>query len=67
MAEPEIQRVCAYCDKAVCISDGEELVCEVRGVVTADNVCRKFKYDPLKRVPEPALSIAALELPDEEA
>lgn len=30
------------------------MVCVKKGVVSADGACRRFRYDPLKRVPEPA-------------
>ena len=41
---------CAYCEKGRRISE-EEVVCIRRGVVPAEFHCRKFRYDPLKRVP----------------
>ena len=57
-----VERVCAFCEYAISLptSDGEEndVICEKRGVVRADYVCGKFRYDLLKRTPKdkPALS-----------
>jgi len=66
MPNPEITRVCVFCESATVLADGESVVCESKGVVCADHVCRKFKYDPLKRVPEPMAQLPHLELPPEE-
>ena len=50
-----VEHVCAFCEfaKALPTADGEEndMICEKRGVVRADYVCRKFRYDLLKRAP----------------
>ncbi len=45
-----IEPRCAYCAHAARVSD-EEVACEKKGVVDAGGHCRRFKYDPLKRVP----------------
>ena len=31
--------------------DGEHMICQKYGVVPVEHHCRKFRYDPLKRVP----------------
>lgn len=49
----KMERACAYCSRAVKI-DEDTMVCVKKGVVSADGACRRFRYDPLKRVPEPA-------------
>ena len=46
----KIQRSCLYCAHGARISP-EQVVCAKRGIVAADGACRKFEYDPLKRVP----------------
>lgn len=46
----KIQRSCLYCAHGVRISQ-DQVICAKRGVVSADGACRKFRYDPLKRVP----------------
>lgn len=49
----KIERACAYCAHAVAI-DEDTMVCRKRGPVPMDGACRRFSYDPLKRVPETA-------------
>ncbi len=46
----KIQRSCLYCAHGARISQ-DQVVCAKQGVVSADGACRKFRYDPLKRVP----------------
>lgn len=46
----KIQRSCAYCAHGTKIDD-EQILCAKRGVVSVSHKCRKFKYDPCKRIP----------------
>ena len=46
----KIERKCGYCIHATQIEDNQAL-CIKRGVVASDGKCRKFKYDPTKRIP----------------
>lgn len=46
----KIDRACSYCQFAGKV-DGESMICQKYGVVPAGHHCRKFRYDPLKRVP----------------
>jgi len=41
---------CAYCQHGQKINE-EEVACVKRGIVPVEHHCRKFSYDPLKRVP----------------
>lgn len=49
-------RFCAFCERATPIptpEGGEDaVVCEKYGIVKADHVCRRFRYDMLKREPK---------------
>ena len=45
------QPACKYCLKAVLTPDKEVILCPKKGSVSADDSCRRFKYDPLKRQP----------------
>jgi hypothetical protein len=45
-----IEKSCSYCRFGTMLEDGLAL-CTKRGVVSAERKCRKFRYDPLKRVP----------------
>lgn len=47
---------CKYCLFSKKVSD-DDYLCKFRGVLTADEHCGKFKYDPLKREPKRQLKI----------
>ena len=49
--DKEIEKYCKYCEKAQALYDPDTMLCPRFGVVSAMHKCRKFKYDPLKRVP----------------
>lgn len=42
---------CSYCVHAAKI-DEESCLCAQKGLVDSGDACRKFRYDPLKRVPK---------------
>ena len=46
-----IQPCCEYCTYARRATDGRVMLCPRRGIVPLYHKCRKFKYDPLKRIP----------------
>ena len=46
----KMERSCSYCSLATTLPNGE-ILCIKRGVVSPDIKCRKFKYDPCKRIP----------------
>ena len=46
----KMPKACRYCaHSAVC--DEEMILCKKRGIVAPDGKCRKFRYDPIKRIP----------------
>ena len=49
--ETDIIRVCEFCRFASDLAGTREMLCQKRGVVAKEYKCRKFIYDPLKRVP----------------
>ena len=55
MAKPilnkQIPKSCDYCFFGKKSSAFDTILCKYKGPVTARNFCRKYKYDPLKRVP----------------
>jgi hypothetical protein len=51
-------RACKNCLLGHTTAGGQHVLCTHKGVVDADFCCRKYRYDPLKRVP-PARSEAA--------
>ncbi len=50
---PDLPCVCECCEHAAVINDELNVLCELRGIVSREYHCRKFAYDPLKRVPKP--------------
>ncbi len=46
-----IEPACEYCAKARRASDGRVMLCLRKGIVPLYHHCRRFRYDPLKRVP----------------
>lgn len=46
----KIQRSCSYCAFGTKIDD-EQVLCIKNGVVSVSGKCRKFSYDPCKRIP----------------
>ena len=46
----KMERHCAYCVFGGRI-DEDTMICRKCGIVPADHQCRRFQYDPLKRVP----------------
>lgn len=48
----EIEKVCAYCEYSRDTNDKEYVICTKKGVVHVMGRCRKFIYDPMKRMPK---------------
>ena len=46
----KIQRSCSYCTYGACLEDGQ-ILCSKKGIRTREDSCRKFRYDPCKRIP----------------
>ena len=49
----KILRACEYCSHGTLLSDNE-ILCTKRGVKASGKSCRKFTYDPCKRIPAKA-------------
>lgn len=49
--ETDYTPCCALCDSSSKISDSKDYICSKKGIVNEDGICRKFLYDPLKRIP----------------
>lgn len=56
---------CAYCKRGA-VLDEERVMCIRKGVVAADDRCRRFRYDPLKRVPPKPLAANFSHLKEED-
>ena len=46
----KIEKSCSYCMHGTKL-DEEQVLCAKRGVVNVCSKCRKFAYDPCKRIP----------------
>lgn len=51
----DISHSCAVCARCRPAPTENEMLCIVKGIVPADYICRKFRYDPLKREPREAV------------
>ena len=61
----DIEPRCAYCAKGSAIND-REVVCSRKGVVAVEYHCRRFKYDPFKRVPPRPVKLKTSGLKEED-
>lgn len=48
---PEENRACGYCEHATLLGDSGTCICDRKGMVKDDGVCRKFSLDLLKLNP----------------
>ncbi len=46
----KMPRSCSYCLYSTKLND-EQVLCIKKGVVSSEKNCRKFSYDPCKRIP----------------
>lgn len=46
----KMERSCAYCIYGALL-EGDQILCSKKGLRTSEQKCRKFKYDPVKRIP----------------
>ena len=46
----KINRACAYCVLGTQLEDGQVL-CIKKGLCNPESKCRRFRYDPCKRIP----------------
>ncbi len=46
----KVEKVCAHCLHCTLLDEDTVLCCK-KGIREASSKCRKFKYDPCKRVP----------------
>ena len=52
----KIERSCSYCLYGAPL-EGGVILCSKKGVRTESDKCRKFKYDPCKRIPKKAKAL----------
>ncbi len=49
-----VEAKCEYCRHGKLAADNTNILCPKMGVISKDFSCKKFTYDPLKRVPAKA-------------
>ena len=52
----KIERSCTYCVHGACIGENQ-ILCAKKGLRTVESSCRKFQYDPCKRIPVKARAL----------
>lgn len=60
-----IEPSCVYCIHSVRLND-DCMGCLKRGVVSVTDMCNKFAYDPLKRIPARPLRLQSGKFSDED-
>lgn len=65
MFQKNIEPRCAYCEWASPVDKGK-MMCVKQGIVAATGSCRRFRYDPLKRVPPKPVAASFNHLKDED-
>ena len=63
--EKDIEPRCGYCQRGTPIEEGK-MMCVKKGIVSAAGSCRRFRYDPLKRVPPRPVTASFDHLKDED-
>lgn len=48
----EVEPKCAYCEHGQIASNSVQVLCIKRGIFDLNHSCKKFKYDPLKKIPQ---------------
>ena len=65
MFEKDIEPRCGYCRQGTPLEDGK-VMCVKKGIVAAAGACRRFRYDPMKRVPPRPAAASFDHLKDED-
>lgn len=52
----KIERSCSYCLYGANLGDGM-ILCAKKGLKSVEDKCRRFKYDPCKRIPPKAKAL----------
>lgn len=63
--QKDIEPRCVYCTRGAQL-DEAHILCPRRGVMSPSGSCRRFRYDPLRRVPPPPVLPDFSRLKDED-
>lgn len=61
----KIERSCTYCLYSTKL-DEDTILCAKKGILPGETPCRKFKYDPCKRIPLKARAMDFSKYEDED-
>ena len=61
--DTSISPKCRNCQFGDAAAGGKIILCTKSGVRAPDDACKKYRYDPLKRDPEPVKTIVGADLP----
>ena len=50
--DKDLKKSCLWCVHGKKSDYTDEVFCVKRGITSANDFCRKYKYDPLKRTPD---------------
>ena len=53
----DVSPKCEYCIYSIKTKDESTVLCKHKGITAPDGSCKKFAYDPLKRVPQHPASL----------
>lgn len=45
-------KACGFCERGSLSFDGTAILCCRKGIMDPEDCCRRFVYDPLKRIPK---------------
>ncbi len=65
MFRKDIEPSCAYCVRGSQINE-REVACVKKGIVPVEFHCRRFQYDPLRRVPPRPVQLNTSRLREED-
>lgn len=51
MFSKDIEKICAYCEYGTNLQN-DDVLCKKKGIVRSNFSCKKFLYDPTKRIPK---------------
>ena len=63
--QDKIDPRCVYCARGIPLEE-DKVLCSKRGIVDPGGACRRFQYDPLKRVPPKPRRLDTSRLRDED-
>ena len=61
MFSKDIEKICAYCEYGTKLHNNH-ILCKKKGIVSENSKCRKFLYDPTKRIPKKRPPLPKLEI-----